>query len=40
MLQHLEALRDVRAVVIETDEDFVAGVGEHAGGGDLERLVV
>src|SRR5438105_2489786 len=40
MLQHLEALRDVSAMVIEADEDFVAGVGEHAGGGDLEGFVV
>ena len=36
MLQHLEPLRDVRAVIIETDEELVARVGEHAGGGDFE----
>jgi hypothetical protein len=40
MLQHLEALRDVRAVVIESDEEFVARDGEHASGGELECLVV
>src|SRR5262245_12508234 len=40
MLQHLEALRDVRTVVVETDEELVARVGEHAGGGDLVREAI